>query len=149
MGAVKLYFDTNVVISALVHSHEHHVPALSALVSVRNRVNKGFICAHGLAESYVLLGRALYPDFVSTTDSWRAIAESILPFLSIVGLNAKDYRDLLQRCAREGIAGGRVYDVIHIHTAMKARCDRLFTFNVRHFRQIAPPNFVDRIVLPS
>jgi predicted nucleic acid-binding protein len=149
VGAVRLYFDSNVIIAALVQSHSHHVPALSSLVSVQKRANEGFLSAHALAESYVLLSRALYPDFVSTSEAWNAISTNILPFFSIVTLTAQDYQRLLERSASKGIAGAKAYDALHIHAAIKAKCDRLFTFNVKHFRQLAPPEYSERVVLPN
>jgi predicted nucleic acid-binding protein len=149
VGAVKVYFDSNVVIASLIRSHVHHEPALSALLSVRNRISEGFVSAHGLAESYVLLGRALYPDFLSPYDGWYSISSNVLPFFSIVSLSSEDYQSALERCARQGVFGGHVYDAVHIQAAIKANCDRLFTFNVKHFRQLAPADFADRVVLPS
>jgi len=43
--------------------------------------------------------------------------------------------------------GGRIYDAIHIQIARKAKCDRIYTFDVRHFRSIAP-DLSDRIMAP-
>jgi hypothetical protein len=34
--------------------------------------------------------------------------------------------------------GGRIYDALHPRCAHKAGADWIYTFNVRHFQQMAP-----------
>lgn len=149
MGPLKAYFDSNIVIAALVRSHQHHVPSASALVSVRNRAVSGLISAHGLAEIYGFLSRSLYPELMYPVEAWQSISKNVLPHFSIIALNKNDYKVVLERCASMGIGGGRIYDALHIQAAINTECDRLFTFNVKHFRQLAPSEFADRVVLPS
>ena len=110
---------------------------------------EGVISAHGLAETYGFVSRALYPDLLSPLEAWHSISTNILPFFSLVSLSAKDYQTFLERCASLGLVGGRIYDALHVQAAIKSKCDRLYTFHVKHFRELAPLDFVDRIVLPS
>jgi hypothetical protein len=44
--------------------------------------------------------------------------------------------------------GGRIYDALHLRRARQAACDRVYTFNVRHFQQLAP-DLAGRIGAPS
>ncbi|PYY09072.1 MAG: hypothetical protein DMG61_23380 [Acidobacteria bacterium] len=149
MGAVRVYFDSNVLIASIVRSHQHHVPSLSALLTARKGTVHGVVSAHGLAETYGFVSRALYPDLLSPLEAWNAVSTNILPFFSLVPLAASDYRVFLERCASLGVVGGRIYDALHIQAAIKSKCERLYTFNVKHFRNLAPVDFVDRIVLPG
>ena len=104
---------------------------------------------HSLAETYGFLSRSLYADLMYPFEAWQSISGNVLPYFSLVSLNEQDYRAALEECASKSIGGGRVYDALHLQAAMKAKCDRLFTFNVKHFRQLSPPEFAERIVLPS
>jgi predicted nucleic acid-binding protein len=149
MGTLKVYFDSNVLIAAVLQSHQHHVPSVSALSSVHNRAISGLISAHGLAEIYGFLSRSLYPEVMYPFEAWQSISKNILPQFSIITLKRQDYKVVLERCASIGVGGGRVYDALHIQAAINANCDRLFTFNVKHFRQLAPSQFAHRVVLPS
>jgi predicted nucleic acid-binding protein len=47
-----------------------------------------------------------------------------------------------------GVTGSRVYDVIHIRAAQKVGCTRLYTFSVRHFRELAPAALQEAITFP-
>jgi predicted nucleic acid-binding protein len=55
---------------------------------------------------------------------------------------------VVDECATSGWTGGAIYDALHIRAAKKARCERLYTFNVRHFRAMAGDGFQDRISAP-
>jgi len=39
-------------------------------------------------------------------------------------------------------------DLYHLAVAQKEQVERLYTFNTGHFQQIAPPEFIGRIVSP-
>jgi predicted nucleic acid-binding protein len=45
---------------------------------------------------------------------------------------------VLRQAAEEGWTGGLVYDALHLAAATGNRCKRIYTFNLRHFLQIAP-----------
>ena len=116
---MKLYFDTSVPIAASVQEHTHHAPALQALDAMLLERHKGYISAHSLAE-----------------------------FVEIVALSAAEYKDLVRQCAAQGHIGGHVYDAVHLRCARKAKCDRLYTFNVKHFRALAPDSFRHKVGAP-
>ncbi len=44
--------------------------------------------------------------------------------------------------------GGVVFDALHPHSAQKAGCERVYTFNVEDFRSLAPSGFADKIAAP-
>ena len=50
--------------------------------------------------------------------------------------------------AEAGRPGARIYDALLLRCAAKANCDRVYTFNVRDFRAIAPPGLAERICAP-
>jgi hypothetical protein len=58
------------------------------------------------------------------------------------------YRDTIESCANHGWIGKRPYDALHLSCARQAACDRVYTFHVRHFQQLAP-DLAGRIGAPS
>jgi predicted nucleic acid-binding protein len=68
--------------------------------------------------------------------------------MELVTLTLKEYREVVRHCAVNGWVGGKVHDAVHLRCAQKAGCDRVYTFNVRDFRTLAPPELADRVALP-
>jgi len=66
------------------------------------------------------------------------IEQTILPLVSLVTLSAAEYRQAVAECANGGWAGGAIHDAVHLRAARKAECERIYTFNVKHFRALAP-----------
>jgi predicted nucleic acid-binding protein len=99
------------------------------------------------AEFYAVLTRAPFSLPVFPLQAWQALAENFLPAFEVVPLSTEDYKSAIHLCARHGWAGGRIYNLLHIASANKAGCERIFTFNVRHFQQLAP-EYGDRISAP-
>jgi predicted nucleic acid-binding protein len=66
------------------------------------------------------------------------LSENVLPYFQIVILTPKMYKETIQECASKRWKGGKIYDALHLRSARKAACDRIYTFNVWHFQQLAP-----------
>ncbi|MFO1491972.1 MAG: hypothetical protein U1F87_13935 [Kiritimatiellia bacterium] len=66
------------------------------------------------------------------------IQQSVIAFFTLIPLNADHYRDALRLTVNQNLASGAVYDALHLIGARSARCDNLFTLNLRHFRSLAP-----------
>jgi predicted nucleic acid-binding protein len=144
---VKAYFDTAVLVASCVADHAHHGQAIAAFQAVRAKKTKGYVSAHGLAEFFAVLTRTPFAPPIFPAEAWQLLSENILSNFEIVVLSAKEYQEAIRRCSQNGWAGGRVYDILHIRSAQKAACDRIYTFNVRHFQQLAPESR-DRIGSP-
>jgi predicted nucleic acid-binding protein len=144
---VKVYIDTNIVIADAVKQHEHHPNAAEIFRVIGSRRWTPVMSAHGLAEIYSVMTRAPYQPRISPSGAWQALQENVLASFEIETLTKNEYIKLIKECATQGWTGGRVYDAIHVHIARKTRCDRIYTFNVSHFRQLAP-DLNDRIMMP-
>jgi hypothetical protein len=68
--------------------------------------------------------------------------------MKLVALDESEYIEVVRRAAQEGWIGGRLHDGIHLQCAAKMKCDRIYTFNLRDFRAIAPKQLTDRIAVP-
>ena len=145
---MRPYFDTSVLVAASVQGHPHHASALQALDAMASQRHKGFMSAHSVAEVYSVLTRTPFDPPIYPGEARQILEASILAHLEVVALSATDYRDLVRECAAEGQIGGRVYDAIHLRCARKARCDRLYTFNVKDFLALAGEGFRDKVCAP-
>lgn len=141
---MKVYFDTNVLVAAALEGHPHHVPAAAILRKVHRGEIEASISAHGLAELYSVLTRAPLVPPVYPSEAWRILERNVLPHFDVIPLSGAEYKSTLRGCADAGWTGGRVYDALHLTAARKAHCERICTFNVRHFRELAP-DLADRI----
>ena len=145
---MKVYLDTNVLVAASVQEHPHHVPAFDLVKAVKEGALQGAISTHGLAEFYSVLPRAPFTPRVHPAEAGRFLDDNILPYFELVALSVSDYKAVLRSCANAGLIGGVVFDALHLHSARKAGCDRVYTFNVKDFRALAPSDLAGRIAAP-
>jgi predicted nucleic acid-binding protein len=145
---VKVYLDTNVLVAASVQEHQHHVQAFDLVRAVKERALQGCISTHGLAEFYSVLTRAPFTPRVHPAEAGRFLDDNVLPHFTLVALSADDYKVVLRSCAAAGLIGGLVFDALHLHSAQKAGCDRIYTFNVKDFRNLAAAELADKIAAP-
>ena len=148
MGTVNWYFDTSVLVSAAVTRHPHNAPALAVLEELVKRKHRGFISAHSLTEIYSVLTRTPFKPPLYPSEAWQIIEQMILPHMELVTLTAKEYKEVVHHSAGSGWAGGRIHDAVHIRCAQKADSDRIYTFNVRDFRELAPSGLADKVSAP-
>ncbi len=142
------YLDSSVLIAAAVKGHVHYSRAVTILDEMVTKKHHGYTSAHSLAEVYSVLTRTPFAPPVYPSEAWQIIDQSFLPHLGIVALSAKEYQRVVKGCAANGWAGGRVYDAIHLQCAQKLDCDRIYTFNVKDFRALAPESLEEKVCAP-
>ena len=124
------FFDTSVLVAAVLEEHEHHEQSFLAL-SKANR-SSAFCGAHNLAEVYATLTR--YPGKQRLSADQALLSLSVFENrLTIVALDAKEYVVAIRRFAAIGITGGTMYDALIAACALKAEADVLYTWNIGHF----------------
>jgi predicted nucleic acid-binding protein len=144
---MKAYFDTTVLVAASVASHPHHTQAVTAVRAVANKKVTGYVSGHGLCELYAVLTRTPFHPPVHPMEAWKIISENVLAHFEILTLSAGMYRAILQEYAEKGWIGGRIYDALHLRCAKKAACERIYTFDLKHFCELAP-DLRNRICAP-
>jgi predicted nucleic acid-binding protein len=145
---MEVLLDTNVLVAASIRQHPHFGRADAVLQRCVDNTDRGIVHAHSLLEFHSAVtqlpsGLSIPPAYVNDL-----LDKGILPFVRIMALTAKQVRGVQQRAGRMGLIGGAVYDLFHLALAEREHVERLYTFNVIHFRRMASPEMVDRIVAP-
>jgi predicted nucleic acid-binding protein len=135
---MKVYFDTNVLVSALKAEHVHHAGSLASVHRVHRGDLEGYVAGQSLAELYSVMTRTPFVVPVYPDEGLALIEQSILPFFKIVDVNTQSYLTAIASCARAGWRGGRIHDAVHIQAAAQAGCDLIYTYDVEHFQSLAP-----------
>jgi predicted nucleic acid-binding protein len=144
---VKVYLDTNIVVARAVKTHQHHVKAIDLFQQIQSRRWTPVISAHGLSEIFAVLSRTPYQPRISPAAAWQILEENIISSFEIETLTSAEHIRTIKECAAQGWSGGLVYDALHMATARKAGCSRIYTLDVSHFRKLAP-DLHDRILAP-
>ncbi len=139
-----IFVDTSVIVAASTPSDHRHDACLDVLDLPSPR--DGACAAHTLAEVFsVLSGRPL-PLRMSPADA-QTIVHHTAARLTVISLTPKEYLSAIANLARLGHSGAMIYDALLLACARKAEADRIYTLNLKHFRQIAP-DLASRIIEP-
>jgi predicted nucleic acid-binding protein len=141
---VTAFLDTSVMVAALWGDHPCHAASLSVFVEAGRQT--GACGIHSLAEVYaVMTALPARPPLVP--EQAFLLVEQIPQRLAIVALDEAEYRNAIRDLADRGLGGGRVYDALLLACARKCRAETIYTWNAKHFRQIAP-DLASRIRTP-
>lgn len=138
-GPVNVAFDTSVLVASMIEGHPRHAESARRLEECHGTARRGFVSTHALAETFAVLSAMPIRPRLHPADCVRLVEQNVLKHLTVVPLNERSYRDAMQRAADLGLAGGIVYDALHVVAAQQAKCRRLYTLNARHFARLAPP----------
>ena len=127
---MRWFFDTTVLVAALLPDHPHHVRSFPLFASA---TRKQAACAgHSLAEAYATFTRYPGKERMSA-EAASLVLQGIEDRLTLVWLDGDEYCAAILRMARLGIVGGGVYDGLIAACALKTGADHLYTWNVSHF----------------
>jgi predicted nucleic acid-binding protein len=141
---IATFLDTSVLIAASDTADPRHPSSRSLLAAATPAT--AACGAHTLAEVYAVLSR-LPGGKKARPDLAGLLVEQIAARMTVVPLSTEDYVATLRETARMGLSGGIVFDALLLACARKVRAERIYTWNVRHFRMVAP-DLTDRIVTP-
>ena len=134
---MRVFFDTNVLLAALLAAHESHDRAYLALERVHLGEHEGIIAAHTLVELYSTLTRMPAPFRHSPDEALLSIEENVLKHFKVVALSGADYVSVIKDAASRGIQGGTTFDALLVRTAIKAEPNKILTLNLKHFQAVA------------
>ncbi len=138
------FFDTTVLVAAMVEDENRHEPCAEALEAAEN----GWAAAHSIAECYATLTGGKLGLQISAADASQLIRFNIHERLSLVSLSTAEYFKLLDHAGPAGARGGAIYDLLLLACARKAKSERIYTLNARHFAALAP-DLAPQILAPG
>jgi predicted nucleic acid-binding protein len=127
---VRHFFDTTVLVAAVLEEHRDHFASFRALSSA-TRTNS-FCAAHSVAEMFATLTRIPGKQRLSAEQSLLAIG-AVEDRLTAVSLDATEYFAAVRKFAAIGVIGGTIYDGLIGACALKSKADVIYTWNVAHF----------------
>jgi predicted nucleic acid-binding protein len=141
---MKIFLDTSVLIAASDADRPDHPASYPLLASATRETTA---CgAHTLAEVYAVLsrlpgGKRQRPELAGR------LVEQIIERMAAVPLTVEEYAETIRKTARASLSSGIVFDALLLTCARKVNAERIYTWNVRHFKMVAP-DLADRIVTP-
>jgi predicted nucleic acid-binding protein len=130
---VKSFFDTTILVAALLPDHPHHARSFPLFASANRK--QAACAAHSLSEAYSTFTKYPGKERMST-EAANLVLEGIEQRLTVVWLDGNEYCAAIRRMAGLGIVGSAVYDGLVAACALKAGADRLYTWNVPHFEML-------------
>ena len=132
---MKAFLDTSTLVATFYGEHEHHEPSLTLFL--RHRKTSACTAAHCLAEVYSVLTGMPGKDRASPDEALLFLGD-VRERLTVVALDEKDYLDVLDGAAAAGVVGGSIYDALVARSALKAKAETIYTWNVKHFTRLGP-----------
>ena len=130
-----IFLDTSVLVAAAIDTHVHFQPSIARIEEQRRA---GMACsAHTLAEAYNTLTTYRLPRRIRPREAYELI-QRWKKLCRVIALSPQEYLAVLQAAAAREIAGAAIYDALHIACARKAGAERIYTWNTRHFKAVAP-----------
>jgi predicted nucleic acid-binding protein len=145
---MNVFFDTTVLVAASEKSHPHYSRARPALQRVASGQDKGSISVHSIAEVYAVLTRLPVQPRIHPFEALRILTDNILPHFEVIPISKRDYFEALNTVGNGGWSGGKIYDALLLSSAAKCAADRIYTFNLGDFKQLAPPSLQGIICAP-
>lgn len=139
-----IFLDTSILVAIAQVDHVHHVPSRELWDGCAAK--EIGVSAHTLAEFYSSVTSMPAGIRLSGRDAMVAL-ETFLRRIAPIALNSNEYIETLKSCATAGLTGGAIYDALHVACARKANAEWIYTWNLRHFRMVAP-DLAERIVAP-
>ena len=123
------------MIAAFWGDHALHATSLRVFVEANRQA--GACGIHSLAEVYAVI-TALPARPPLAPEQAFLLVEQISQRLTVVALDEAEYRNAIRDLADRGLGGGRVYDALLLACARKSQAETIYTWDEKHFRQIAP-----------
>ena len=132
--AVAAFLDTSVLLAGLVDFGPQSAPAQSLMHAVaEKRLNDVATAWHCCLEFYSVATRLPAEFRLAAADAALLLHEEVFSRINIHDLPPGDRLAMLQAAARDGVAGGRIYDSHIAEVARAAGATVVVTDNRRHF----------------
>jgi len=103
---------------------------------------------HSIAEVSAALTRLPVQPRIHPVEAARIVTDNILPHFEVVSLGKEDYLEAMNTMASGGWIGAKIYDALLLRCAAKSAVERIYTFNLGDFKQLAPAGLQEKICAP-
>jgi predicted nucleic acid-binding protein len=132
--AVTIFLDTSVLLAGLVDFGPQSAPAQSMLHAVAEKQIPTAGTAWHCCLEFLSVSTRLPPEFrLPPADAARLLEEEVFARMVVHDLPEADRLPMVRAAAREGTAGGRIYDAHIAEVARAAGASVVITDNRRHF----------------
>ncbi len=131
---MTIFLDTSVLLAGLIDFGPQSAPAQSLLHAVAEKTVHAPATAWHCCLEFFSVATRLPPEFrLSPADAAALLQEEVFSRMSVDDLPAVERAPMLRAAARDGIAGGRIYDAHIAEVARAVGADVVVTDNRRHF----------------
>jgi len=141
---VRVFLDTSVLVAAARASDQRHKASRDLFLLCNPE--QAFCAAHTLAELYASL-TGMRPPNRFRPEQALLVLDQAKARLECIALTAEEVLQTVHRTAALGLPGGIIYDALLLACARKVHAERIYTWNEKHFRMVAP-DLAERIVAP-
>jgi len=132
--AVSVFLDTSVLLAGLVDFGPQSAPAQSLLHAVAEKQVTGVGTAWHCCLEFFSVSTRLPAEFrLTPADAAHLLEAEIFGRMAVHDLPAADRLAMMKAAARDGTAGGRIYDAHIAEVARSAGAAVVVTDNRRHF----------------
>lgn len=85
---------------------------------------------------------------IQPLEATRIITDGILPHFEALPIGTEDYVAALNLVGNGGWSGAKIYDALLLQCAARCTVDRIYSFNVDDFRQLAAPELREKTSTP-
>ena len=129
----RFLLDTSCLVAAVCSWHMHHEATTAEISRRLSRGEEPIMAAPALVEAYAVLTRLPAPHRLLPTDALALLEANFISRRHVVALDGRGYTDMLRGAPELGIEGGRTYDAVIAHCAIRARAAHLLTWNEEDF----------------
>jgi predicted nucleic acid-binding protein len=132
--AVGVFLDTSVLLAGLVDFGPQSAPAQSLLHAVAEKQVTGVGTAWHCCLEFFSVSTRLPAEFrLAPADAARLLEAEVFGRMAVHDLPAAERLTMMKAAARDGTAGGRIYDAHIAEVARGAGAGVVVTDNRRHF----------------
>jgi predicted nucleic acid-binding protein len=132
--AVTVFLDTSVLLAGLVDFGPQSAPAQSLLHAVAEKQVAGVSTAWHCCLEFFSVSTRLPAEFrLTPADATQLLENEVFGRMAVHDLPAADRVGMMRAAARDGTAGGRIYDAHIAEVARTAGATVVVTDNRRHF----------------
>jgi predicted nucleic acid-binding protein len=141
----RVFFDTSVLVAALIGAHPHHARALPWLQAHGTEL-EALTSEHALLELWSVLTRLPSAPPLAPTLAERMV-DRLAAKIEVLPVSTGLHRRAIHRAAERSLRSGAVFDALHLITAEDAQSTAVLTFNTQDFIRLAVEGG-PRILLP-